>query len=53
MKNIKTKQNKKLPNPINRLLIEKRVHMTITPTKKEKQKCLDKIQKQKGYDLSY
>ena len=43
------KHKKHLPNPINRLLIEKRVHMTITPSKKEKQNKLDKIQKQKGW----
>jgi len=52
MKNIKTKKKRKLSNPINKLLIEKRVRMTITPTKKELQNRLDRIQKQKGYGLS-
>lgn len=43
------KKKKKLPNPINRLLIEKRVHMTMTPTKKGKQEKIDRAQKQKGW----
>ena len=42
-------KKKKLPNPINRLLIEKRVHMTITPNKKDRLEKSDKINKQKGW----
>ena len=53
MKNIKTKKKKKLSNPINRLLIEKGVRMTMTKTKKDKQEQIDRNQKQKGYNLSY
>ena len=43
------KKKKKLRNSINLLLIEKRVHMTITKTKKDKQEQIDRIQKSKGY----
>jgi len=41
---------KKLRDPFILAMIHQRVRYTITPTKKEKQYKLDRIQKQKGWE---